>query len=861
MEARKRVKERLENLTKLYDERKIVASSKASAISFFSTRFCHSYPEAKTLQSGSAGEFIEEVARNHLINITAIGVRTVGSTENEEITVDYFLTILKKIKENASKVHDIEIISERCSGSFFIDAFGTSFGIAYENVNNIAVRIRPNTGANHDLLINCHYDSQIGTPGASDDAVSCSIMLEVLRVLSESNERLEYGVIFLFNGAEETILQASHGFITQHSWAKSVRAFINLEAAGAGGRELLFQAGPGAPWLLDTYAKNAPHPFAFVLGQELFQAGIIPADTDFRIFRDFGELSGLDMAYIHNGYVYHTAYDEPKRIPKGCIQRSGENLLAIVKAIANSRYLAKPSAFKKDSLVFFDVYGFFMITYPSSFGLVLNCAACAIVIFGVISKIILNQDKKYTKLFVIGFSTQFLALIFTLSICLLIAHILTNIGKTLTWYTNSWLIIPLYVCPAISALTMTHFASKQLISKNTNNYQMEEAVFEATTFLFTIPLFATTLLRFDSSAILLLTIVPPLVVKIHGSAFVTNQTGNGNSKELLKRICALHILSTLIPVCLIIYIEYVIFSFFVPLFGRSGDMISPEYVIAFLAGFFTYYTFSYQMSLIYLTKGALKLPLTLMGVFGFGCFLIFFTQLGSPFSMDTENPSIQRLIIQHSSIEDHRENSSLFNKTGFWVSPLDYHSSENMYKLPMLDGALPVTCNEEQPYCGLPFYLPTKHIIKNTFWINGNKPAFKHSIHLENWKTVQEDGATKLFFKLTGSDRRVIMLRTKTGVELTGWSISGEKKPAINSDSKHYFIFYAYGKKPSKPFEFWCKFKNNSKLIDKFVDIAIASHDILDEKSFSTSLTMLVNTLPEVISPMIVSSDLHLYSF
>lgn len=48
-------------------------------------------------------------------------------------------------------------------------------------------------------------------------------MLEVLRVLAQQEKRLRHSVIFLFNGAEETPLQAAHGFITQHPWAKEIR--------------------------------------------------------------------------------------------------------------------------------------------------------------------------------------------------------------------------------------------------------------------------------------------------------------------------------------------------------------------------------------------------------------------------------------------------------------------------------------------------------------------------------------------------------------------------------------------------------------------------------------------------------------
>jgi len=56
--------------------------------------------------------------------------------------------------------------------------------------------------------------------------------------------------------------------------------------------------GPEHPWLVSIYGKHAPHPFGSVVGEEIFQSGIIPGDTDFRIYRDYGGLPGTLNSFI-----------------------------------------------------------------------------------------------------------------------------------------------------------------------------------------------------------------------------------------------------------------------------------------------------------------------------------------------------------------------------------------------------------------------------------------------------------------------------------------------------------------------------------------------------------------------------------
>lgn len=59
--------------------------------------------------------------------------------------------------------------------------------------------------------------------GSGDDGAMVVVMLEILRIMATSRETFTHPIVFLFNGAEENPLQASHGFITQHKWAPNCR--------------------------------------------------------------------------------------------------------------------------------------------------------------------------------------------------------------------------------------------------------------------------------------------------------------------------------------------------------------------------------------------------------------------------------------------------------------------------------------------------------------------------------------------------------------------------------------------------------------------------------------------------------------
>lgn len=165
-------------------------------------------PEPQLIESEGLypKRFVAERARAHIVNLTSLGPRVTGSHENEVLAVKFLTTTINNIIREADENHKILLDIAKHSGAFTL-TFLDGFTNVYQNVQNVIVKLGPKRPSKHSLLINCHFDSSVQSPGASDDAAGCAIMLEVLRVMSRSPKLLKNNIIFLFNGAEENILE------------------------------------------------------------------------------------------------------------------------------------------------------------------------------------------------------------------------------------------------------------------------------------------------------------------------------------------------------------------------------------------------------------------------------------------------------------------------------------------------------------------------------------------------------------------------------------------------------------------------------------------------------------------------------
>jgi len=178
-------------------------------------------PKGLTMEDASKGLFIAERAQNHLYEFDEIGTKVVGSDGNENKTVDYLLGLVAEIQESClDEFFDVEVDLQEVSGSYIHWTMINQ----YQGVQNIVIKLSPkNSTSETYLLVNSHFDSKPTSRSAGDAGQMIVSILEVFRVMCTTPQTIQHTIIFLLNGAEENPLQASHGFITQHKWAKNCK--------------------------------------------------------------------------------------------------------------------------------------------------------------------------------------------------------------------------------------------------------------------------------------------------------------------------------------------------------------------------------------------------------------------------------------------------------------------------------------------------------------------------------------------------------------------------------------------------------------------------------------------------------------
>ncbi|XP_015836953.1 endoplasmic reticulum metallopeptidase 1 isoform X4 [Tribolium castaneum] len=618
--------------------------------------------------------FIAERAHNVLKKLTKIGPRIAGSYANEVTAVQLLKGAVQEIIDNAHENHVIELDVQKASGDFNLE-FLDGMTNVYRDVQNVVVKVSSKIKSPHSLLINCHFDSVVDSPGGSDDGAGCAVMLEILRVLSKSPKILRHNIIFLFNGGEENFMPASHGFITQHKWASEVRTFINLEACGAGGREVLFQAGPNHPWILETYSEEVPYPYASSLAQEIFQSGVIPGDTDYRIFRDFGNVSGLDFAWSANGYVYHTKFDSIEHIPLGSLQRTGDNILALAKGMAQGHQLSEVDKYRAGNLVFFDFLGAFVVRWPMIVADLINLSTVIFSLFSIYENIqsAKKSDDLTTRQYFVKLSGcmsiivgSWVASIIT---SLLIAVCLNALGRTMSWYARPLWIFFLYVIPTL----LVSMAVLLLHSKYYNHdlelspWTLFQLYYDAYQLIWTIILVFGVIVRVRSSFIAMIWVFFASL----GNFLKSRLFGKWRDSKWLL----MHIGMVGLPFVQCFYLIIGALYLFIPIMGRAGAGSYAEFLIAIMVSLLFTLLFSFAVPLILLVRGIERIFSLLTGLFLLSLAILILTPLGFPYSGESTSLAPQRFMIAHTKRTFHDISGAITNeKSGYWIVDMDINS-------------------------------------------------------------------------------------------------------------------------------------------------------------------------------------------
>ncbi|CAH1641702.1 unnamed protein product [Spodoptera littoralis] len=743
----------------------------------------------KEVAVDDAFKFSEEAALKYLTRIVGDEPRVSGTPYHLNRTKDLKM-MLDDIASGAhQKVHtDWQI----ATGDYFHQS-ASSFYNVYENASNIVALLEGESGflsngsLGSSILVNCHYDSVPFALGASDNAVFCAIMAESLNRLSRSKQKLKHNILFLFNGAEENGLQASHAFL-QHPWARGAVAVINLDAAGMNGKPTIFQVTD--PRVLQAYHRSAPRPNAQGMAEFIFSNGIIPSDTDFRIWRDFGNIQGIDIAFVKWASVYHTRNDKPSLLQAGVLQGAGDMMLGLLTETASMQELE--NKIQPSAAVYYDYLNLFLINYSLFASYFVDVLIALLGLSSVTYYVWIVGFRWSTvmKLLLSAFS-RVLAMLIGVAVVFVFTFIMVATTVQLRYVSEPWLVVPLYWVPYLIVAVAVSQGFDAYTFKTTGltrSLRCAQAM-AATRLLVSVTLLvlccvpALTSLRYIFSAPLFILSVTSLA-----SLTILRFVALRGWQHLVLEL-SLSVPSSMWALSLALRLDAQI----LPVMARSaGD--KPDVTVAMI-----------NLALVILvacTVSGIELLFSrkflwlVLSVSGAACVVLMFI----PFSpYDGDGIALQRHYWFHSQISSYDINGKLESSTsGIVVTKHDAYSAPRVlralsaagYNLESRTG-FSEDC-EKQVFCGLPlFRTGFSRFLKDAMLLSTGPPATfapPAATRVAN-KSCGGDEC-KYSFVFTGAHHNMITLWPRTNVSLTSWSLSTHPQSSAELLQRPVFVIY-----------------------------------------------------------------------
>lgn len=237
-------------------------------------------------------------------------------------------------------------------------------------VKNIYTQI-PGTSGQYILLM-AHYDSSpykikygevtSGSHGAADDGYGVVTILEILRLLQNSNQPLVNGVKVVFTDSEETGLNGAYAVVNENpEYLSDVNLVVNIEARGNHGPLYMFQTSGRNSKIINLYSR-VDRPFSFSVAAEVYK--YLPSDTDLTPFLNAG-YNCINFSTLNDLRSYHTKDDILENTSKGALQAYGSQVYPLVKSYVYTTAYSESNSFNSSSdSVFFALLPGVLVHYP-----------------------------------------------------------------------------------------------------------------------------------------------------------------------------------------------------------------------------------------------------------------------------------------------------------------------------------------------------------------------------------------------------------------------------------------------------------------------------------------------------------------